>query len=66
MDRVFENNPNHTFAALKNATQKTQDIVDVLLEVPRDQIRLIDGAALAQSVGSDDHWQLGIFSRRDN
>ena len=22
VDRVFENNPNHTFAALKNATQK--------------------------------------------
>ena len=66
VDRVFENNPNHTFAALKNATQKTEDIVDVLLQVPRDQIRLIDEAALAQSVGPDDLWQLGIFSRRDN
>ena len=66
MDRVFENNPNYTFAALKNATQKTEDIVDVLLQVPRDQIRLIDEVALAQSVGLDDLWQLGIFSRRDN
>ena len=34
--------------------------------MPRDQIRLIDEAALARSVGSDDLWQLGIFSRRDN
>ena len=66
VDRVFVNNPNHTFAALKNASQNTEGIVEVLLEVPRDQIRLIDEVALAQSVGPDDLWQLGIFFRRDN
>ena len=66
VDRVFDNNPNYTFAMLKNATQRTQEIVYVLRQVPWDQIRLIDDAALAQSVGPDDLWQIGFSFRRDN
>ena len=61
VDRVFENNPTYTFAALKKATQQTEDIVDVLRQLPSDQIRLIDEAALAQSVRPPDLWQLGIL-----
>ena len=61
VDRVFENNPTYTFAALKKATQQTEDIVDVLRQLPSDQIRLIDEAALAQSVRPPDLCQLGIL-----
>ena len=66
VDRVFENNPNYTFAALKKATQQTEDIVGVLRYVTSDQLRLIDEAALAQSVRPPDLWQLGIFHLPDD
>ena len=60
VDRVFENNPTYTFAALK-ASQGTCDIVDVLLQLPSDQIRLIDEDSLAQCIRPPDLWRLGIF-----
>ena len=61
VDRVFENNPNYTFAALKKATRRADDIFDVLRQLPSDQIRLIDEESLAQCVRPPDLWQLGIF-----
>ena len=63
VDRVFDNNPNYTFALLQNATPSDLEIVYVLRQVPWDQIRLIDDAALAQSVGPDDLWQIGFSVR---
>ena len=66
VDRVFDNNPNHTFAMLQNATQEAQEILYVLRQVPYDHIRLIDDAALAQKVGPADLWQLAFSVRRDN
>ena len=66
IDRVFDNNPNHTFAMLQNSTQEAQEILYVLRQVPYDQIRLIDDAALAQKVGPADLWQLAFSVRGDN
>ena len=66
VDRVFGNNPNYTFVLLKNATQTTREIVDVLRRVPWDQTRLIDEASFTQRVGPDDLWQLAVSSRWDN
>ena len=63
VDRVFGNNPNYTFVLLKNATQTTREIVDVLRRVPWDQTRLIDEASFTQRVGPDDLWQLAVSSR---
>ena len=66
VDRVFGNNPNYTFVLLKNATQTTREIVDVLRRVPWVQIRLIDEASFTQRVGPDDLWQLAVGSFWDN
>ena len=62
VDRVFGNNPNYTFVLLKNATQTTREIVDVLRRVPWVQIRLMDEASFTQRVGPDDLWQLAVSS----
>ena len=66
VDRVFGNNPNYTFVLLKNATQTTREIVDVLRRVPWVQIRLMDEASFTQRVGPDDLWQLAVGSFWDN
>ena len=66
VDRVYDNNPNHTFAMLQNATQEAQEILYVMRQMPYDQIRLIDNAALAQHVGPANLWQLAFSARREN
>ena len=66
IDRVYDNNPNHTFAMLQNATQEAQEILYVMRQMPYDQIRLIDNAALAQQVGPANLWQLAFSDRREN
>ena len=63
VDRVFDSNPNYTFALLQNATTNDLEILHVLQQVEWDQIRLIDDAALAQSVRPDDLWELGYAVR---
>ena len=66
VDRVFGNNQNYTFVVLKNATQTTREIVDVLRRVLWNQIRLIDEASFTQRVGPDDLWQLAVSPFWDN
>ena len=47
-------------------SQRAGKILYVLRQVPYDQIRLIDNAALAQQVGPAELWQLEFSVRREN
>ena len=66
VDRVFENDPNYTFAALQKATPGSSDIVDVLRQLPSDQFRLIDEDSLAECVYPPDLCLLGIHHHPEN
>ena len=66
LDRVFENDPNYTFAALQKATPGSSDIVDVLRQLPSDQFRLIDEDSLAECVYPPDLCLLGIHHHPEN